>query len=570
MNGKHYYTSLTRKMVLVIVLVSFTPLTLIAGLIGYYFETSYRQEALASLHELVQKHQQHIDSYLNETLGDMRFLAESYSYDELTSQGFLQNRLLILQDAYPGVFADLGVVNSAGEQISYAGSFELLHADYSSADWFRKAMTKDEYLSDVFLGLRHKPHFIICIRKRRGDSTWLLRATVNFADFNSLVGGIRIGKTGSAFIVNNAGDLQSRPGTEPLAGLLRMTPWADGQEAPAAGRIPEVKTISSGADALTGTVKNGKNSFLFILMPLKSGQWTLVYQQELDDAFPEIRSARALALSIFFFGCATILLATLFVSRKVVRRIEEADLEKEKMNEQVTEARKMASIGELAAGVAHEINNPVAIMVEEAGWMQDLLEEGFEKNHSVDEFRHCLEQINLQGIRCKEITQKLLSLARKTDSARRTFQLNSTIVEVLGFYEQLSKSNNIQIRTELDQRLPMISASPTEMHQVFMNLINNAFDAMGSKGGSLEIRSRVAAGRVVVDVADTGRGIPKTVMERMFDPFFTTKPAGKGTGLGLSICYGIVKNLGGNLTVDSTVGVGTTFHVHIPAHAESS
>jgi len=113
-------------------------------------------------------------------------------------------------------------------------------------------------------------------------------------------------------------------------------------------------------------------------------------------------------------------------------------------------------------------------------------------------------------------------------------------------------------------------ASPTELQQVFMNLVNNAIDAIGSGGGLLEIRSRVEGDNVVVDVADTGYGIPKNVMTRMFDPFFTTKPVGKGTGLGLSICYGIIKKLGGDLTVDSDVGLGTTFHVSLPIHPQTS
>jgi two-component system NtrC family sensor kinase len=103
-----------------------------------------------------------------------------------------------------------------------------------------------------------------------------------------------------------------------------------------------------------------------------------------------------------------------------------------------------------------------------------------------------------------------------------------------------------------------------------MNLINNAIDAIGSGGGLLEIRSGVEGDKVVVDIADTGHGISKSVMARIFDPFFTTKPVGKGTGLGLSICYGIIQKLGGTLTVDSSVGLGTTFHVHIPIHDETS
>ena len=575
---KHYYTSLTRNMTLIVILVSFTPLILIAGLIGYYFETSYREKVMEHLHELVEKHQQLINSFLDEKLSDIKVLADSYTYDELTDETFLQDKLVILQNAYSGVFVDLGVVNSAGVQISYAGNLKLLNADYSRAEWFREAIKRDYYLTDVFLGLRRTPHFIVSVKKRRADTQWLLRATIDFVAFNSLVEKIHIGETGSAFIVNSAGELQTRPGTElmpNMASLLSRTSWAGmaGTESaePVARRIEEVKTSSSGSNAVSGIVKTQNRNIIYILMPLKSGEWTLAYRQDQDDAFSEVNRARVIALAIFIFGCLAIVLVALFISQKVVGQIQKADLEKEMMNEQVIEAGKLASIGELAAGIAHEINNPVAIMVEEAGWMEDLLEEeDLQHSQNFDEFKRSLKQISLQGVRCKEITHKLLSFARKTDPVHHEIQVNDTIEQILSICEQRSKFNNIRIQTELDQYLPLISASPTELQQVFMNLINNAIDAIGSGGGLLEIRSRLEGDKVVVDIADTGHGISKSVMARIFDPFFTTKPVGKGTGLGLSICYGIIKKLGGNLTVDSSVGLGTTFHVYIPIHAETS
>jgi two-component system NtrC family sensor kinase len=202
--------------------------------------------------------------------------------------------------------------------------------------------------------------------------------------------------------------------------------------------------------------------------------------------------------------------------------------------------------------------------------MGDLLEEEeLKESKNVDEFRRSLKQIGIQGVRCKEITHKLLSFARKTDPVHHEIQVNDTIGEILGICEQHSKLNNIRIQTELDGDLPLVSASPAELQQVFMNLINNAIDAMGPGGGLLEVRSGVEGGMVVVDVSDTGRGISKDVMSRMFEPFFTTKPVGKGTGLGLSICYGIIKKLGGKLTVDSSVGLGTTFHIAIPIHGKN-
>jgi two-component system NtrC family sensor kinase len=526
----------------------------------------------------VEKHQQLINSFLDEKLSDIKVLADSYTYDELTDETFLQNKLVILQNAYSGVFVDLGVVNSAGIQISYAGNLNLLNAGYSNAEWFREAIKRDYYLSDVFLGLRRSPHFIICVKKRHGDAEWLLRATLDFVAFNSLVERIHVGETGSALIVNSAGELQTRNGTElapSLTGLLRSTSWAGrgGRESaePAASGVAEVKAISSDTNVVSGIVKSMNRNFIFILMPLKSGEWTLAYRQDQDDAFSEVDRARVVVLSIFGFGCLAIVLVALFISRKVVGQIEKADLEKEIMNDQVIEAGKLASIGELAAGIAHEINNPVAIMVEEAGWLEDLLaEEESQKCRNFDEFRRSLKQISKQGVRCKDITHKLLSFARKTDPVHHEIQLNDIIDEILGICEQRSKFENIRIQTELDQRLPPIMASPTELQQVFMNLINNAIDAIGSGGGLLEIRSRVEGDKVVVDIADTGHGIPKSVMARMFDPFFTTKPVGKGTGLGLSICYGIVKKLGGDLTVDSAVGLGTTFHVSLPVHSQTS
>ena len=204
----------------------------------------------------------------------------------------------------------------------------------------------------------------------------------------------------------------------------------------------------------------------------------------------------------------------------------------------------------------------------QGGW-KTFEEEELGNSPNVDEFKRCLRQIKIQGVRCKEITHKLLSFARKTDPVPRLIQVNDIIEEILDICDKRSKNSNIQIKTELKRDLPLISASPSEMQQVFMNLINNAIDAIG-EGGTIEIRSGMEGGNAVVDIADTGQGIPGDVLERIFDPFFTTKPVGKGTGLGLSICYGILKKLGGNITVDSRVGAGTTFHVHIPIGAKAS
>ncbi|RPJ77570.1 MAG: GHKL domain-containing protein, partial [Deltaproteobacteria bacterium] len=221
--------------------------------------------------------------------------------------------------------------------------------------------------------------------------------------------------------------------------------------------------------------------------------------------------------------------------------------------------------------IAHEINNPVAIMVEEAGWIHDLLEdEPVNKLENKEEFERALAQIKTQGIRCREITQKLLSFARKIDSSVANVNINEIINDVIRFCSQRAKYSNVVIQSKLGENLPVLKISHTEMQQVLLNLMNNALDALEKRGGNISITSMLEDDDVVISVKDDGPGIPPAIIHRIFDPFFTTKAVGKGTGLGLSICYGIIKKLGGNIDVQSIIDAGTTFSVRIPRKTNES
>jgi two-component system NtrC family sensor kinase len=156
----------------------------------------------------------------------------------------------------------------------------------------------------------------------------------------------------------------------------------------------------------------------------------------------------------------------------------------------------------------------------------------------------------------------------KTDSRIKEFHLNDMLEELVAISAQRARYSNVTINTNFQSNLPLLEVSQSELQQVFLNLINNALDAMEKTGGKLEISSKVEGDYVVVGVADNGPGIAKANLSRIFDPFFTTKQVGKGTGLGLSICYGIIKKMGGEIEVRSTVDVGTTFYVRIPLAKE--
>jgi two-component system NtrC family sensor kinase len=549
-----YYRSLTRNIILIIMGVSVIPLLLISGTIRYFFQSYYQEKVLDHLKVLVRKHSQNIDSFLNERLANIQVQVDSYTFDQLSNESFLKERLEIIQKDYGHGFVDLGVVNEHGIQVAYAGPFELRQANYSEAPWFKEAIQQDTYVSDVFPGLRGIPHFIVAVRGVHNGSKWILRATVDFDKFNSLVESIRIGKTGFAFILNRKGEFQTKPrlevvpNKEPYLSFLSLE-----------SKRPEEVGFAE-------TDQGRGHGVIYVMSRMKKGDWALALQQSEEDAYSALYTARQITVVIFLVGVVGIVVVAIVLSKRVVRRIEQADREKEMMTEQIVEAGKLASLGELAAGIAHEINNPVAVMVEEAGWMQDLIDEPSSNDFpNRDEFQRSLNQIRTQGARCKQITHKLLSFARKTDPTPKKVQLNDVVEDAIALCQQRIRSGNVKIAAVLDENLPTVRVSPSEAQQVFVNLIFNAIDAVESSGGTVEVTSRFDGEYVIVDVADNGPGIPSYVLPRIFDPFFSTKPVGKGTGLGLSICYGIVRKLDGDITVNTAEGLGTTFHVKFPA-----
>lgn len=555
-----HYRSLIRKMFFTIIAVSFIPVFLVSATIFYQFRTSYREKIFAHLNEMVQKHTTNIDIFLMNKLSDIRYLSRSAGFNNLSNEAFLQKTMSIMQQEYGSVFVDIGVIDDMGKQVAYAGPYHLANADYADADWFQITMTRQHFISDVFLGLRGVPHFIIAVRNTRDGKPWILRATIDFEAFNSMVAKIRVGETGFAFIINQEGSFQTNP-------IFNVIPNKDlyisvfQQE-----KALEKQNAVHIREEVDGSGK--KNIYMGSL--LKNGDWLLIYQQNSADAFSKLNQTQVFSMIIFILGGIGIVIMAFVLSGRMVKHIATTDSEKEMLNQQVIETGKLASIGELAAGIAHEINNPVAIMVEEAGWIQDLLEEEeFQASENYDEFKRALAQIKTQGTRCKDINYKLLSFARKTDSRIQDIQVNDLIMDLISLSDQRGKYSMVEIHSQPAEHLPLLRLSVSELQQVFLNLINNAIDAMEKKGGKLTISTRQEDRLVVVEMADTGAGIPEANLSRIFDPFFTTKPVGKGTGLGLAICYGIVKKMGGEIKVRSTLNVGTTFTVYLPISEET-
>jgi two-component system NtrC family sensor kinase len=301
---------------------------------------------------------------------------------------------------------------------------------------------------------------------------------------------------------------------------------------------------------------------------LKEPRWMLVVKQDYSEAFDEVNYANYATLIFLHLSALTILIVSILMMRHLVKVIKKRDIETDQLSKQLLEAGKMASVGELSAGVAHEINNPLAIILTERQMLLDLMENTANLDENLKEqLSESLSQIDLQVNRCKHITHNLLRFSRRTKSVIEKVDLNDFLEEIVELMEREAKTSGIKFITTLDQHVKPILSDPSQLQQVFLNLITNAIDAHDGKPyGTVRITTQGDDKNrsVKVVISDTGSGIAKENLDKIFDPFFTTKPVGRGTGLGLSICYSIIQQLGGTIAVKSQEGEGTAFTLILP------
>jgi len=213
-----------RMAVVVLALIIIAPLAISSAVNLYQFRKAYRSKVSNELSVMIERHSLAVDSFIDDRLSDVRVIAREHPIERLRQPAFLRLVLNVMREEYHGAFVDLGLVSSDGIQVAYAGPFNLQMADYSTAHWFHEAMTNENFVSDVFAGLRGSPHFIVATQRKVGDEVFLVKATIDFEAFNALVENLRIGSTGFAFIFNRDGDFQTSPRFEVA---LNRSPYVD-------------------------------------------------------------------------------------------------------------------------------------------------------------------------------------------------------------------------------------------------------------------------------------------------------------------------------------------------------
>jgi two-component system, NtrC family, sensor kinase len=547
------------KFILLTLLCAVVPL-FVLGWAAYehYSEFSYDQMA-DYFQRRAESNKRIVELFLKERTAEIGLVGYSHSLEDLKNPDRLEY-VFRLMDQEGSYFTDLGVIDDRGKHVAYVGPYDLMANDYSVTFWFKELMKRGPqvYVSDMFMGYRKSPHFIMAILRTEGEWKWILRATIQNGFLSSLLENIRIGGTGEVFLVNQEGVFQTNPR---MGGKLMEN------------SLLPMDRFTGESGVVVWEPERGKGHDLpskqFIAYAwLKEPGWLLVVKQDYAEAFQEVNEVNRVALILFVLSLLVMLIVSGVIAGFMIGIIKKRDAEADSLNAQLIQTSKMASVGELAAGVAHEINNPLAVILSANQVIRDLVQ----LTASLDQlFRErllkLLSQIDGMVQRCNHITHNLLRFARHSQAPTQLLDLNELLREVIDLTEKRAKARGVEFSSDFQTDLPQVLASPAELQQVIVNLVSNAIAAHdGKPEGSIRITTRMNRKNDSVEIVvdDTGTGIAADHLARIFDPFFTTKPVGKGTGLGLSISYSIMKQLGGDIQVHSEEGKGSAFTLRFP------
>lgn len=541
------YRALQRNLILIPFLAALIPLVIMAAINYRQDTTAYRAEGRYTISRLLSNAKRGLQFAIEERRAVLSLVARRSTREELSDEARLMAILRDLRESF-GDFVDLGLIDSDGRQAYYAGPYDLEGANYKEQSWFHEVSLRGVYVSDVFMGYRNLPHFVIAIARGIGESDfYVLRATIDTELLMRQIYALDLDENSDMFVVNSRGILQT---VSAFFGNV-----LDSLDLTIPPHVRERETISTLADVSGDELATG---FAYV----EGTPFVLVASTRRLPPLKHWLYRRSDVIWFLMISVAGILVAVSLRSRHIVNHLRESDARRAKVFHNIEYTNKMATLGRLAAGVAHEINNPLAIINEKAGLIKDIATNYPEFPHK-DKILKVVSSIESSVDRCSRVTRRLLGFGRRMEVTRERIDLGALIKDVLEFQRTEAAHRSITIDVKVDDDVKHIESDRGQLQQVFLNIISNAYAAV-EDGGKIDIRiSQPNADEATVTISDNGTGIAPEDLKNIFEPFFSTKGEA-GTGLGLSITRDIIEKLGGIIEVSSRVGEGTSFVVSLP------
>lgn len=563
------YKNFSRGLSAILIVLVLVPLSIISVLSHYQYQQLLENEELDQLVLHLEQASSTIEEFVTELQSVIKFVARDDRYQELLDPNNLEALFIRLQKEYPD-FVDIEVIDSQGFQQSYYGPYNLEGHNYSDQTWFKEVLRQGVYTSSVFPGFRGVPHFVIAVCRTlpQQKKNWILRVTIDRKILQKFVDTTSTTYADDMLIIDSDCVAQTTPKKFGEIGKKCLLPDLENiSESDFNKRIKMLLERNRIQKKLPGLMIAKKvfrgQTIIHAVVNLENTPWQLSMVKEHYVYADSWREFKVRLITIFITCTITAVVVILEISGAITNHLRRSDKKREQFLIEAEQPNKLASIGRLTAGVAHEINNPLAVINQKAGLMQDLIEMSDDFTHK-KALEEALEGIQNNVERCKKITHRLLGFARQAVVKTEEIDINAIIREVVDFLAKEASYNQIKIDFDLDEHINKIISDRGQLQQIFINITNNAIDAIGSDGQITLSSKQVDEDTIQVKITDDGPGIPPEIQKSIFDPFFTTKETGKGTGLGLSIVYGLVNKLGGKIQVYSEVGKGTTFEITLP------
>jgi len=534
-----YFRRLFNSIVVALLAASFIPLLVIGGGMYYHTISILEQKTLASLDAEISEHRETIDHFLTERTIDLKNLSSILGFEYLTAPGNLKKVFDTLQQQLP-CFTDLGVIDDQGRHRAYVGPYDLLSKNYKETPWFKAIQQRNFYISDVFLGFRKDPHFIIAVKQMTNEGFWILRATVDTAYFEGIVGQILSKRDGDAYLMNRDGIFQTSPR------------WG--------GKIMGQSDVKY-EEPFEGVKKEEREGRIVMMAWLERVPWLCVAEFKREDIYSPLRSVRTVGIFVLVLGTMLIVLTVLLTTNYLFSRLEAKRRNIRFLDQQLQHSSRVASSMKLASGLVREVNDTLSNIDLVLSWVDELAQGDLSGEETRTEVRESMKQVRAELVRARRATDKFLKSTQSSLPIIREVRVQDLLDEIIELLDRELHFNRITVKKGFQEPLPPVQSDPSQLRQVFQNLIVNAVTAIG-KDGVITLTVQGSEEKVSIGVGDTGPGIPKERLEKIFDPLFTSKP--DGTGLGLSIGAGILRKLGGKISVKSEMGKGAVFTVEVP------